>query len=308
VCARVLPRGASTDPSGFRAAARRALIRTDPAGAAARRRARAAWETGVSTRPGEDGMGQLIGAGPAEEVAFLHTALDALARRALARHADASATPTGEPAGEATPVGLGAARWAALVDAVGEAFHRARDEDTLPRRQGLCPRVGVVIDLDTLLGLAEHPVWLDGHGWIDPQHGRDLAADPTGSWHRLVTDPLTGALLDRGADQRHPAADLRRYVIARDRVCRKPHCHRPAEHCQIDHREDWARGGRTTRTNLDSTCGPHHTGKTLGAWTPHREPDGTLTWTSRRTGRRYTRPPHRYGPDPDPDPDTGPDP
>ena len=134
----------------------------------------------------------------------------------------------------------------------------------------------------------------DGHGWIDPAQGRALAGDPTGSWYRLVTDPLTGELLDRGGEHRHPGDDLRRFIIARDRTCRAPNCHRQAGHCQLDHRLDWAAGGRTVRANLDADCGFHHTGKTMGAWTVRRLPDGAHVWTSRRTGRSYRREPHRY--------------
>jgi hypothetical protein len=55
-----------------------------------------------------------------------------------------------------------------------------------------------------------------------------LAADESGTWRRLVTDPVTGQLLDYGQDTYRPPKDLAEFVIARDQTCTFPGCERPA--------------------------------------------------------------------------------
>ena len=69
--------------------------------------------------------------------------------------------------------------------------------------------VNIVIDLPTLLGLAEHPARLDGYGPIPADLARRLAADA--SWRRMITDPITRRLLDRNPHlpARSPARRLR---------------------------------------------------------------------------------------------------
>ena len=87
-------------------------------------------------------------------------------------------------------------------------------------------------------------------------------------------------------DKYTPSAALDRYVRLRDRTCRFPGCNRPAEFTDIDHREAFAAGGRTTADNLHCLCRHHHRLKHEGNWTVHRNPDGSQTWTS-PTGRQY---------------------
>ncbi|WP_127129364.1 DUF222 domain-containing protein, partial [Georgenia sp. SYP-B2076] len=60
---------------------------------------------------------------------------------------------------------------------------------------GVPVRVNVTVPLTTLLGGTE-PGTLDGYGPIDPATARALALG--GTWRRLVTDPLSGQVLDLG--------------------------------------------------------------------------------------------------------------
>jgi hypothetical protein len=83
-----------------------------------------------------------------------------------------------------------------------------------------------------------------------------------------------------------PSAALDRYIRLRDRTCRFPGCNRPAEFTDIDHRQPFTAGGRTTADNLHCLCRHHHRLKHEGNWTVHRNPDGSQTWTS-PTGRQY---------------------
>jgi hypothetical protein len=120
---------------------------------------------------------------------------------------------------------------------------------------------------------------------------RRLAADQTGTWRRLLTDPATGQLLDYGHTTYRPPRDLTDFVIARDQVCTFPGCRRRAHHCELDHRTPYRHGGPTNPENLAALCKRHHTGKHTTDWTPHREPDGSHTWTSPTRHRYRSRPP-----------------
>ncbi len=79
------------------------------------------------------------------------------------------------------------------------------------------PLVQVVIPFDTLNGTAEHPGELVGYGPIPAPLARAIAAE--GVWKRLVTDPLSGALLDYGRTTYRPPGVLRsRICMGRVRI------------------------------------------------------------------------------------------
>ena len=59
-------------------------------------------------------------------------------------------------------------------------------------------QVGVIIDLDVLLGARDGPAILEGYGTIPASMARQLAAD--GSWRRVLLEPVEGWLLDYGRD------------------------------------------------------------------------------------------------------------
>ena len=163
---------------------------------------------------------------------------------------------------------------------------------TLPRRRGLRPAIHVSVALSTLLGLDNQPGDLDGHGPIPAALARHLAADPTGTWRRLITDPL-GTLIDYGRTTYQPPTALRDHITARDRTCRFPTCHRPVRHGEIDHITAWAHGGPTNHTNLHGLCRRHHHLKHDTDWTVQRRPDGTTVWTT-PTGTQHTIDPATY--------------
>jgi hypothetical protein len=50
----------------------------------------------------------------------------------------------------------------------------------------------------------------------------------------------------------------RRAIELRDRMCTHPYCYEPAENCQGDHIETWAKGGPTTQENGRLLCGFHN--------------------------------------------------
>ncbi|MCF4120983.1 HNH endonuclease [Antribacter sp. KLBMP9083] len=160
-------------------------------------------------------------------------------------------------------------------------------------------QVKVTIAATTLAGLDSHPGHLDGCGPIDADTAATLAAD--GTWQRLVTDPVTGILLDHSTSTYTPGAALRAAVLDRDRTCCFPQCDRPATGADLDHitpfdhtldpaHQPAGTPGQTRAGNLQSLCRRHHNAKTHHGWTAHRHPDtGHTVWTA-PTGNTYARP------------------
>ena len=144
--------------------------------------------------------------------------------------------------------------------------------------------INLTIDLPTLLGLSENPGILAGYGAIPASIARELAVD--GKWRRLVTDPITGNLLDYGRDTYSPPQALVNFLMARDRVCRFPGCRQPARLADIDHAHPWDAGGGTSPENMGMLCRRHHRMKTHGKWHLESFADGACRWTS-PTGRTY---------------------
>jgi uncharacterized protein DUF222 len=162
----------------------------------------------------------------------------------------------------------------------------------LPKWQGRRPQINVTVSLATLLGLDDQAGDLDGYGPIPAELARRIAADESGTWRRLVTDPL-GHLIDYGQTTYRPPQHLRDFVNARDRECVGIGCHRQAQRCDHDHTVPFSQGGSTSASNLSPQCQRHHYLKHHADWHNHRNPDGTTTWTS-PSGRSYTKPAPEY--------------
>lgn len=172
-------------------------------------------------------------------------------------------------------------------------------------------RVQVVVPALTMLAPGREnadPAELVGHGPLDAGTARALAESTTLPWDRVVTHPVTGAVLH--TDTYHRGTAIDRYLRARDRHCRWPGCTVPANRAEVDHTHDYALGGATDVTNLAHLCQRHHTQKQFTRWSVTQLPGGVLRWTS-PTGRTYTDEPLPYSPavrfvpddPPPPDPD-----
>jgi Domain of unknown function (DUF222)/HNH endonuclease len=150
----------------------------------------------------------------------------------------------------------------------------------LGERQAARPDVEVLLtmDLTTWLGLTHNPGELSGYGPITDSLARELAQDAR--LRRLITDPMTGTMLDLGRRCYRPSLPLRRLIEARDRCCRFPGCQRPATRGDIDHGTEWDSGGLTSVENLHALCRTHHNLKTSRAWGVTLHPDGSETWVS----------------------------
>jgi hypothetical protein len=110
---------------------------------------------------------------------------------------------------------------------------------------------------------------------------RELLADPSVpvTLRRLVTDPRTGEVVDRGRTAYRVTGELRAFIVHRDGTCRFPHCRRSARTADLDHVVPWDEGGGSDRRNLMPLCRRHHVLKTHGNWTSvRRRGDGSVEW------------------------------
>ena len=157
--------------------------------------------------------------------------------------------------------------------------------------------VRVTISASTLLGLDDRPADLDGYGPIDAVRARALASG--GVWRRVVTDPLTGQVLDVGRTRYRPTAALAEHVRTRDGTCAAPGCPVPARRADLDHTTAYHPRpddppdtplGRTDADNLGPLCRRHHRLKTDGGYRLRQINPGLFEWLT-PTGHRYlTRP------------------
>ena len=185
---------------------------------------------------------------------------------------------------------------------------QAADDPTFPTQHTQQRTVvNVVVDLPTLLGLADNPGEINGAPVPGPV-ARELAgaSGENTFFRRLVTAPVTGHLLDCGPTYR-PSAALTEFVLTRDRTCREPGCNRRAVTCDLDHATPHPEGGTST-CNLGALCRLHHLLKTLG-WTDliQSAADGTGTWIT-PLGRRYPIPTRAVLAEPEPEPPPEPPP
>ena len=146
----------------------------------------------------------------------------------------------------------------------------------------------VVVDLPTVLTLADNPGMIPGYGTVPAALARAMATDR--DWVRWVIDPGTRQVIDRGGDTYRPSDKMLAFLAARDRTCGFPGCSRRAQDCDCDHVVNYAMpGGRTVAINLGPLCRQHHNAKTHGRWRLSYDPRAHVkTWTS-PLGKTYTK-------------------
>jgi hypothetical protein len=271
---RVLRRAHLQTPRQLSQTIARALIRLDPA-SAEQRRQRATAERDVCFAHLDDGMAELRIVHSADTIQAIRARLDT-ARTSLPKQDSRTA---------------GQQRADLCVDAILASL----GHDALPEVQGRRPTIQVVVAATTLLGADDEPGHLGGYGPITAQMARELAADPTGTWRRLLTDPSTGHLLDAGARTYRPSQHLIDFLTARDGGCSFPTCHAPPERCEIEHCVPFNLGGPTTPSNTALTCHRHNEIKKAdGPWS-YTINDDTSTWTDKRADLVLdNRPPERW--------------
>lgn len=241
---------------------------------------------GVWVRDGDDGMADLLATLPAAVAHGIQDRLTQMARldiEARERTMDAEQTAVDTRT-------LGEVRADVLSDLLltGHATAEVSAAST-PVALAIHARVQITVPATTLTGADGAPAELVGHGPIDAETARRLAAAAP-VWIRLFTDAATDCVT--AVDQYRSPLSLRRLLAARDEHCRFPGCRQPVWRCDLDHTMDAARGGPTTACNLAHLCRRHHVLKHNSAWTCRQLPGGVLEWTS-PAGRIYTDVPAR---------------
>lgn len=234
-------------------------------------------ERGVWVKNRADGMAELSIFGPA---ALVHGALNrvtAIVKAAFAESSSDSRTPSAHDSRT-----LGQARCDVALDLLltgAPAGHDTVDG----MLAAITPTVTVTVPVLSLIGASSVPAELDGCIPIDIRTARLLAGMASG-WDRILTHPITGALL--AVDHYRPSVALKRHLRARDQRCRFPTCGYSARDGDLDHTRDHALGGATTADNLGVLCRRHHTLKHRTPWHVEHRNDGAFAWTS-PTGQIY---------------------
>ena len=334
--ARVLPRARQQTVSQLRAALARAVLVIDPDGAEARYRERRK-DRRVVVSPDGEGMASLWALLSAPDATAAYQRLCQLARRLGAddpRGMDARRADllvdllTGRrcaATGDCPDDCDGHCQEDPAADACANAEANDGATDAMPAghdpapntvedscgatRSGAGPGkplVSVIVPITMLLGLDEQPAELVGYGPIPASLAREIAAE--GTWRRLLTDPVSGTLLDYGRATYIPPVGLADFVRARDVYCRFPTCQQRAATADLDHTIPYeARSGSTSDHNLFASCPHHHRLKTHSpGWNVKQHSDGRVTFTT-ATGHSYTSWPHDYRADPEPPLDPSPD-
>lgn len=154
--------------------------------------------------------------------------------------------------------------------------------DGWPGKPGPGQKVKLVVTIpavelltDRGKGLAE----IQGQGPIPLGVALKLAAKAP-SFSRILTDPWDGAPMDVGRKHYRPSQALRDFLALRDGYCTFPGCRRTAQTSEVDHIDDWAKGGETNRANTRYLCKRHQMFRHVLGWTSTQRPDGSTVWRS----------------------------
>lgn len=129
------------------------------------------------------------------------------------------------------------------------------------------------------------PPWLDWHGPISNQLAQRLACDA--DLMRLIVDPGSGMPLDVGRSHRLVPHWIRKALHARDRGCRWPGCHTPAQWTDGHHLDHWTDGGETRIDRLMLLCRHHHVLVHEGGWSIDLDPHTGKVSITRPNGAPY---------------------
>jgi hypothetical protein len=115
---------------------------------------------------------------------------------------------------------------------------------------------------------------------------------PYAELRRIITDPMTGELLDYGRSTYRFPPDLTGYLIAKWVTSTGPGSTVPADRGDMDHGQPWEEDGFTDRDNGNPCNRRWHRAKTIGGWTVRHTDDGWM-WRS-PLGLEYKTSPHDY--------------
>lgn len=247
-------------------------------GTAGERAKRTAAMRSVTVDHGRDSGASITATGPAIPIVGFD---QALTKAAIAAKLHEGETRT-----------VGQLRFDIMMDLLVEGIKVAADPSwrdlKVPARKGVVPAPILTIPALAALGRTTEQAKLHGYGHVAVEVAKELAGSAT-SFVRVLTDPFTGVRLAMDATTRTPPADMRRWVVTRDELCRFPGCNRPAQLCDLDHVQEWQDAGVTAVHNLVSLSRPHHLAKSAGLWQEELQRNGSIDWED-PWGGRFTDP------------------
>ena len=284
--ARVLPGAAGRTPANHTSAVGRAVRAVDPHGWRERREQKLRDVAMIRFSQGDGVADVLLRALDSYDADLLWTAADSWARQQKA-------------AGDERT--LDALRVAAVVAWAGNYLtgtpnNGAGEPMPAPTRHGQPAVVNVLINLPDAINPA------NGGAATVAGTGDPLPADAVadllhhGARIRFALVDGAGKLVGISTRLHDPTALQRVFVALRDVTVRVPGGSTTVVAGQdLDHIEP---DGPTEPGNLHPPSRGWHRAKTFRHWTVIANPDGTITWTSRRTGRTYTTHPYNHRPGP----------
>lgn len=243
---------------------------------ASQRHQRARRDRRVWIQPADDGMAWLSALIPELEAAAIDQRLDS----------DARCLPSSDPRTHDQ------ARADFLTDlllgACPVACDTAKDGTTGDTRSGPSTTIGVIVPIQSLMGLSEMPGELaDRSASVPASLIRSKAIEPGTLFWRLLTDEV-GNLLDATSMGRFAPEKLGQAIRFRDGTSAFPTSTVPADRCDIDHSTAWP--APTTASNLGPLHRRAHNLKTAGLLSMRQPEPGVFEWTT-RTGHHFTRSP-----------------
>lgn len=273
-------RGVPLSHSGFRARVRRQLALVEGAAADRTRRHRDAVERrDACTFPGRDGVATFQVSGEASRVFAAQQRIAELAKAARA-------------AGDTRP--LAQLRADIAVDLLLRGVVPGDDclgDAPAGRLQVIVP-LGAILPDDAVRETAGHDASttaagvgeVPGLGFLSPEQVREVALRAGSTWARLVTDPVSGQVMDAARTYRVPAG-MARLVQGRDHTCRAPgDCGVTAADSDLDHDTEYRSGvtepgeGATHPANVHVMHRGHHNVKTGRFWASDQLSDGSIRW------------------------------
>jgi len=261
VDAELAPRLGSLGDHRAAAEARKIGYRLDP-GSVLRRTRGARQDRGVGLRPAPDTMSYLTGFLPVEQGVACKVALE---KRADSLRGQGDQRTRGQ----------------IMADTL---FERLTGESAA---DGPGVEIQLVMNDKTLLGDDHEPARLAGFGPIPAATAREIVRGADRAWvRRLFAAPDGASLVAMDSAHRVFTGGLRRFLIARDDVCRSPWCDAPIRH--VDHVVPVADGGETSATNGQGLCEACNYAKSASGWRAERPPgpDGVVEITT-PTGHHY---------------------
>jgi hypothetical protein len=150
--------------------------------------------------------------------------------------------------------------------------------------------IDVLIDLPSAVGADDKPGMLACGEPVPAEAVADYLKATAKVRFCLIDEK--GQLVGLSTQCHDPLVLQRVWVSLRDLTVRTPSgSQTPIAGQDLDHINP---DGPTSPANLHAPSRGWHRARTFGHWTLTPNPDGTITWTSRRTGRSYTTEPYNY--------------